>query len=366
MFQRRYIKHAHLLLRHAEKVRRYRLDLMGESELAELDKHIDGLRRAAQNRDRGAVREESEKLETIIGEQAAAHWEAGWRENTEVILVAIVVAWAVRCYFIQPFKIPTGSMQPTLNGIIGRPSTEPPPNILRQAAEFFVLGRNYINVVSKEDDTVEQIQPRKFLFFFTWSRLICKNQQVSVYCPPETLMNDFKVSPGNSYRRGEFIARGAVDTGDQVFVDKFSYNFIKPHRGDVFVFRTNHIFMIPQDPETGAPYYIKRLAGLPEDTLRISPPLLYINGQSPSRFGFQRVMKAKPPYRGYALGSGQALYLKRPEQSFTLPSHAYFALGGNSYYSFDSRYWGPVPEENLVGRGLVVYWPFNRHWGLIR
>lgn len=366
MFQRRYIKHAHLLLRHAEKVRRYRLDVMGENERTDLESSIEGLRKATRARDERAVREKSEQLETIIGKQAAAHWEAGWRENTEVILVAIVVACAVRCYFIQPFKIPTGSMQPTLNGIIGRPMAEPPPNILRQVAEFFILGRNYINVVSKVDDTVEEIQPRKFLFFFTWSRLICKNQQFSVYCPPDHLMSDFRVLVGNRYRQGQVIARGTVDTGDQVFVDKFSYNFTKPHRGDVFVFRTNHIFMIPQDPETGAPYYIKRLAGLPNDTLRINPPLLYINGQPPQRFGFQRVMQAKPPYRGYQLGVSQALYLKRPEQTFTLPSHAYFALGDNSKDSFDSRYWGPVPEENLVGRGLVVYWPLNWHWGLIR
>jgi signal peptidase I len=49
-----------------------------------------------------------------------------------------------------------------------------------------------------------------------------------------------------------------------------------------------------------------------------------------------------------------------------VPAHGYFALGDNSYNSYDSRYWGPVPEENLVGRGLFVYWPFNRHWGLIR
>jgi len=49
-----------------------------------------------------------------------------------------------------------------------------------------------------------------------------------------------------------------------------------------------------------------------------------------------------------------------------VPKHGYFALGDNSNNSYDSRYWGPVPEENLVGRGLFVYWPFNSHWGLIR
>jgi signal peptidase I len=49
-----------------------------------------------------------------------------------------------------------------------------------------------------------------------------------------------------------------------------------------------------------------------------------------------------------------------------VPERRYFAMGDNSYNSFDSRWWGPVPEENLVGRGLFVYWPFNWHWGLIR
>ena len=63
-----------------------------------------------------------------------------------------------------------------------------------------------------------------------------------------------------AFRRGETIARGAIDTGDQVFVDKFTYNFVKPRRGDVFVFRTNHIPQIPEDPQTGAPF---RCASLP-------------------------------------------------------------------------------------------------------
>jgi len=280
-----------------------------------------------------------------------------------VILVAIVVAVGIRSYFLQPFKIPTGSMQPTLNGIIGYPRTAPAPNILRQIGEFIVLGRNYINVVSREDDQLLEIQPRKMFFFFTFSQLICQRQKYLVYASPDTLSHDFNVFPGRIYHRGDIIARGAIDTGDQVFVDKFSYNFVKPHRGNVFVFRTNHIPGIREDPEAGSPFYIKRLAGLPGDLLRIDPPFLYVNGNKAEGFGFARVMSAKPPYRGYALGHE---YLSQPDRTFTVPQDGYFALGDNSYNSYDSRYWGIVPEENLVGRGLLVYWPFHPHWGLIR
>src|SRR5437899_5369043 len=220
-----------------------------------------------------------------------------------------------------------------------------------------------ISTLSREDDQIVQLEQRKFVFFFTFSRLICEHQQFLVYAPPETLGHDFNVFPGRVCRRGEVIARGYVDTGDQVFVDKISYNFVKPNRGDVFVFRTNHILGIREDPEIGAPFYIKRLAGLPGDTLRIAPPFLYVDGKIAEGFGFARVMAAKSSYRGYALGGN---YLAEPNRSFVVPEHGYFAMGDNSYNSYDSRYWGPVPDDNLVGRGLFVYWPFNRHWGLIR
>jgi signal peptidase I len=363
MFAHSHIKHSRLLLRHARKYLRYKNDLLSGSDREEIVTGMEDLRNALRQRDHEKVRSTADALDKTLHRLTPVTWESHWRENCEVILVAIVVAVGIRSYFLQPFKIPTGSMQPTLNGIIGYPSTDPPPNFLRQIAEFVVLGRNYVNVVSRQDDQVVQIEQRKFLFFFTLSRLICEHQNFLVYAAPETLSHDFKVFPGRTYRRGDIIARGAVDTGDQVFVDKFSYNFVKPHRGDVFVFRTNHIVGIREDPEAGSPFYIKRLAGLPDDRLRIDPPFLYINGKKAEGYGFARVMEAKPPYRGYGPGHN---YLADPSRSFTVPPDSYFALGDNSYNSYDSRYWGPVPAENLVGRGLFVYWPFNRHWGLIR
>ncbi len=363
MFEPRYIKHSQLLVRHAEKTIRYRRDLLPVEKITELEAQIAQVKAAMKARDQKATHATSERLDALLGVHTPPPRDAIWRENVEVILVAIVVAIGIRSYFLQPFKIPTGSMQPTLNGIIGHPLTETAPNILQRAFEFVWLGRNYIDVVSHEENTVEGVTSKKLLFFFTLSRIECDHESFTVYAPPEILQQDFKVYPGNVYHPNQVIARGAVDTGDQVFVDKFSFNFIHPPRGDVFVFRTNNILGIREDPEAGAPYYIKRLTGTPGDELRIDSPNLYVNGALAQSFGIQRVASAQPPYRGY--GPGQAV-LASPDKTFVIPPHGYFAMGDNSYNSYDSRYWGPVPEENVVGRGLFVYWPFSRHWGVIR
>jgi signal peptidase I len=365
MFTPGYIKHGRLLIRHAEKLLKYRKDVLKESVIADFKTQMEKLGKALSDRDEKAVKAESDQLHALYLQHMPTPKDAVWRENIEVILVAIVVAVGIRSYFLQPFKIPTGSMQPTLNGIIGHPLpvTEPTPNIFRQVAEFVILGRNYIDVVSAQDDQVIQVVPKKFAFFFTFSRIVCEKQNFLVYASPDTLRQDFKVSPGSHYAKGETIAKGAVDTGDQVFVDKFTYNFMKPHRGDVFVFRTDNIFGIQADPETGAPFFIKRLSGVPGDVLRIDPPLLYVQGKLADGYGFSRVMGAKDGYRGYAPGRD---YLSDPTKTYMVPERHYFAMGDNSYNSLDSRWWGPVPEENLVGRGLFVYWPFNSHWSLIR
>src|SRR5207244_6248428 len=167
MFTPRYVKHSKLLLRHARKYLRYKDDLLSTATREELRAGVAALDQALRKRDRDRIKTEAEALDAKLHELTPVTWESHWRENCEVILVAVVVAIGIRSYYLQPFKIPTGSMQPTLNGIIGHPMTKEPPSIFQQVAEFVLRGRNYINVVSRENDEVLQVHRQKFFFFFT-------------------------------------------------------------------------------------------------------------------------------------------------------------------------------------------------------
>src|SRR6058998_3389655 len=173
MFTSRHIKHSRLLLRHARKYLRYKDDRLSASDREQIIAEMKSLREALRDRDRERIHSTADALDKTLHRLTPVTWESHWRENCEVILVAIVVAVGIRSYFLQPFKIPTGSMQPTLNGIIGYPGARP-PNLPRQIGEFIVLGRNYVNVISQEDDQVVEIEQRKFLLFFTLSRVICQ------------------------------------------------------------------------------------------------------------------------------------------------------------------------------------------------
>jgi len=138
MFTSRHVKHSRLLLRHARKYLRYKDDRLSTSAREEILAGMKSLREALHDRDRERVHSAADTLDKTLHRLTPVTWESHWRENCEVILVAIVVAVGIRSYFLQPFKIPTGSMQPTLNGIIGHPSADPAPNILRQIGEFIV------------------------------------------------------------------------------------------------------------------------------------------------------------------------------------------------------------------------------------
>jgi signal peptidase I len=375
-FEPGYIKEAKLVLKNARKLLDYKKDILPAAARAEFETTIGRLETAIKERDRAGIESAAQQLDTQWGPYLPPASEAAWRENCEVFLVAIVIAIGVRSYFLQPFTIPTGSMQPTLNGIIGYPSDTPPPGIVTQAFDFIMRGRNYINVVAKSDDVILGVSERKMLFFFTLTDLRCLHDTYSVWAPRDTLRNYFRVDVGREFHAGDVIARGAIDAGDHVFVDKVSYNFVGPTRGQVFVFSTHAITRIEQENALqgieGSQFYIKRLAGMPNDTLQVKSPYLYINGQLADGYGFREVMSQKGDYRGYsnpisdAIDPNGARYLTAPEYTFTVPPNRYFAMGDNSYNSSDSRFWGTVPQDNLMGRALFVYWPFLPHWGFVK
>lgn len=368
IFKPRYLKEGEIILKNARKLLHYKRDLLSGEQVAEFTALAGSIQEAMKKRDEKATREQIGQLEKKWNRFLPPERESGWRENCEVFLVAIIIAIGVRSYFIQPFTIPTGSMQPTLSGITGTPITQPIPNLAVRLLHSALYGRGYVDVVSAADEeAILNVEERKALLFFTVTELQCTHNTYKAWTSKEALLRNFHLDLSHRYKKGEVIVRGFIDTGDHVFVDKFSYHFRTPRRGEVFVFSTKDIRGLEayHNPAEGSQYYIKRLAGLPGDTLRIESPRLYVNGALAREEGFQRVMSEKDGYRGYGQGPAFGLW-NSPEDAVRLPARSYAAFGDNSYNSLDSRFWGFVPERNLMGNGLFVYWPFGSHWGLIK
>lgn len=366
-FTPKYLKEARHYRHSLSRVINYKRDLLAPHDLAGLERLKSDLTRAIRARDRARCAGLQDDIEKLVGKVAPPQKDAGWRENVEVIIVAIAIAAGVRAFVLQPFRIPTGSMQPTLYGVVGQRTDTPPPNPVRRFVEFIWLGRSYLNLVADQDVVVVGLKERTHLNFFTFTDIVCETKTYSVFAPAAPLAKAFGIQPRREYRAGEPIAVGYMDTGDQVFVDKVSYHFAAPGLGDVFVFRTTGIQRIQTSlpPGVESQHYIKRLCGLPLQQLEINSPRLLIDGQIPDVWTIQRVIRSENGYNGYA-NIRQFPLLNAPGESFTVPDNHYFALGDNSYHSSDSRYFGPVPERNLTGRGLFVYWPFSSRWGLIR
>lgn len=127
--------------------------------------------------------------------------------------------------------------------------------------------------------------------------------------------------------------------GQRLMVEKVSYRFTEPNRGDVVVFR------YPGDPRRK---FIKRIIGLPGDEITIKNGYLHINGQ--------RIEE------NYINGPTYGTYSAPTFGPVLVPEGHYFVLGDNRRNSDDSRYpdVGFVPRRYLVGRAMFVYWPLNQ------
>ncbi len=167
---------------------------------------------------------------------------------------------------------------------------------------------------------------------------------------------------GKFVKAGERVLSFDLLVGDMLMVDRFSYHFVRPAVGDGFVFRTVNIhdarFMVDDQGNQMDSYYIKRLVGVPGDRLEVREPVLWRNGAPiTGAAAFDKNARREGLYQGYSNGQPRYLF---PGETLTVPPGRYFAMGDNSYNSADSRYWGFVPEKDVIGRPLFIYYPFAR------
>ncbi len=171
------------------------------------------------------------------------------------------------------------------------------------------------------------------------------------------------IRTGLQFKKGETLLSFDLHTGDQLFVDRMSYHFVAPEVGDGFVFRTGGIRRLAA---SGDKYYIKRLAGTPGDRMRIENDALLIDGEpAAGSIAFDKKRHREPPYDSYSDTVGSSVIL-RPGEEIQVPEDSYVALGDNSNNSYDSRGWGYVPEPYVVGRPIMIFYPFTQRFGLAK
>jgi signal peptidase I len=124
---------------------------------------------------------------------------------------------------------------------------------------------------------------------------------------------------------------------DRLIIEKISYHLHDPKRGDIVVFNPTKALQERNFKDA----FIKRVIGLPGDTIQVKNGIVYVNGGALS----ENYIAQKPEYNYGPV---------------TVPPGQYLVLGDNRNNSYDSHYWGFVPKDKFVGRAFVRFWPFDR------
>lgn len=326
---RQLIKHAKETVAAARKLERLHRDILPAADCAALGSTATELESAIKLRKMPAVEASLAKVEQVLEKAFPRQSASSVRENVEVFLVAAIVAMAVRTFFLQPFKIPTGSMQPTLSGIVPATDFDRNASLPTRLWEAVVHGKWPQHPNGSLATTITD--------FLVWTT--------------------FGHVPDNTY---------CVYSGDHIFVDRFTYHFRQPDRGDVVVFETQFMRERGFDPRGG--FYIKRAVAKGGDHVEVKSSQLLIDGEIlRNRPIFDRIYSMKDGYNGYELpepfghaGQAPAQFLTSRVTSNVVPPNSWLVLGDNTRSSLDGRYWGSVPERAIIGRAVVVYWPLTR------
>jgi signal peptidase I len=159
----------------------------------------------------------------------------------------------------------------------------------------------------------------------------------------EWVVNPYRI-PSSSMEPTLHCARPGVGCearlSDRVLANRFIYHFRSPHRGEIIVFNTPKAAAQEQCNASGT--FVKRLIGLPGETVREKNGFIFING--------------KPLNEPYI----QAARRDHQTDTWFVPKDHYFFMGDNRRESCDSRRWGSVPRKSLIGEVFMTYWPPNR------
>jgi signal peptidase I len=160
------------------------------------------------------------------------------------------------------------------------------------------------------------------------------------------LIQAFLVKP---YRIPSASMEDTLMIGDRVLVDRISWRFSQPARGDIAVFHA---------PMAG-PVLIKRIIGMPGDEISLQGGLVYINGRRLDEPYVRRVNGRQEPSEPFSNGMPWSL-----QEPFKVPAGSYFMMGDNRTDSGDSREFGPIKRAQFVGRAFARYWPPGRIGGM--
>jgi signal peptidase I len=417
-FKPAYIKDAQERRRLLNKVYFYRRSQLSDSQLQELKNFSQRFAKAIAARENQQTVEKLQAQSDQLLARVGVHYFKNYHlfENVETFVVAAILAIGIRSFFLQPFKIPTNSMWPTYHGMtyevldnhrMNSMANVAPLEKLQPAFQFIFQGSTRYRLIAPVDGELKipvfspeerdmyhaafRYAPVTRMFlgliptrvheytfyigetpaiidvpdeFSYMDKLLVDKFFANLNGAPLEVDGEGRALTGVTARAGESLLNFKIETGDMLFVDRFTYNFIPPKVGAPIVFRTRGVPGLTL-MNGGAPddkYYIKRLVGLPGDKLSILETTLYRNGQPITGSDiFAKNSRKTPPYPGY-----QANYDLAGGQAVKVPDGMFYAFGDNSPDSLDSRAWGGLPQNQLVGKAVFIYYPFTARWGFSR